>query len=569
MLKKHIFSLQHILFAAFLLWNYDAFSQSDRIPLGNKQYQLLDRLDIKLQNDSVLSFSAIKPYSRKLYTERAEYIDSLDKAGVISDQLSDVDRYNIRSVLMNNAEWTKAFGDSFSVRKPIFNTFFKTPAHLYETYSKDFILIIDPVLNLQMGKSSELDKTLFTNTRGITLRGNIGKKLGFYTYITENQERDPLYVQQYVNKHLGVPNAGYFKFLSGGGYDYFDARGGIDFAASKFINLRFGYDKLFLGNGYRSLMLSDFSNNYLFLQMDVQLRKFAYKSVYAELIAPFSPIPNRDTVRYKNYMAFHHLSLQLAKWLNVGVYENVIYNGRNGIELSYLNPIMFYRAMEMQLGSGNSKATIGIDVKSNLLKTLQLYGNLVIGEFVFKDLKNYGSGSWLNKQALQVGGKYIDVLGVKNLDLQAEVNIIRPFMYAHKDSSTAFTHYNTELAHPLGANFREYIAVLKYQPFNKLYLTGKLMYNYRGLDSAGVNMGGNIFRSYDTRPRDYGFFIGTGVPVKSLLASFSASYELLQNLFIDVSVANRSYNVQGQPKQSELFFSTGVRWNIGKREFEF
>lgn len=562
-------SVRLSLFAVFIFVSGSAFSQSDRIPLGNKQYQLLDRLDIKLQNDSIFSFSTVKPYSRKLYTERVEYIDSLDKAGLISDELSDVDRYNIRSMLMNNAEWTKPFGDAFRVRQPIWNTFFKTPAHLYETYSNDFSLIIDPVLNLQVGKSSEVSKTLYTNTRGITLRGNIGKKLGFYTYITENQERDPLYVDQYVNRRIGIPNAGYFKFLTGGGYDYFDARGGIDFAASKFINFRFGYDKLFLGNGYRSLMLSDFSNNFLYLQMDVQLRKFAYKSVYAELIAPFNPIPNRDTIRYKNYMAFHHLSVQLAKWLNAGVYENVIYNGRDGIELSYLNPVIFYRAIEMQLGSGNSKATVGIDVKSNLFKTLQLYGDLVIGEFLFNDIKHYGRGSWWNKQALQLGGKYIDVLGIKNLDLQAEINLVRPFMYTHNDSATAFTHYNTELAHPLGANFKEYIAVLKYQPLNRLYLTGKLMYYKKGLDSAGVNMGGDIFRSYDTRPRDYGFFIGTGTPVTSLLASFSASYELLQNLFFDVSVANRSYNVQGQPKINELFFSTGVRWNIGKREFEF
>lgn len=563
--------LKKTLLSGFL-WLISAsvlFAQSDRIGLGDKQYRLLERLDIKLQNDSVLSFSAIKPYNRKIYTERVEFLDSLDKAGQLPAELSPVDRYNIRSLLMSNADWTKDHGVSFQTYKPIWHTFFKTPAHLYETYSRDFTLIIDPVLNLQAGKSSEVDKALYTNARGITMRGNIGKKLGFYTYITENQERDPAYVAQYVRKRIGIPNAGYFKFLQGGGYDYFDARGGIDFTASRFINFRFGYDKLFLGNGYRSLLLSDFSNNFLYLQMDVQLRKFAYKSVYAELIAPFNPLPNRDTIRYKNYMAFHHLSVQLARWLNLGLYENVIYNGRNGIELSYFNPVIFYRAVEMQLGSGNSKATVGVDVKSNLLKTLQLYGNLVIGEFVFKDIKNYGSGSWWNKQALQLGGKYIDALGVKNLDLQAEINLVRPFMYAHKDSTTAFTHYNTELAHPLGANFREYIAVVNYQPLNKLYLTGKLLYYKKGLDSAGVNMGGDIFRSYESRPRDYGFFIGTGTPAKSLLASFSASYELLQNLFIDVSLANRSYNVQGQPKMSEFFFSTGLRWNIGKREFEF
>lgn len=563
--------LKNTLLLLFILVEFgnSLLAQSDRIRLGDKQYQLLDRLDIRMGNDSVLSFSTIKPYDRRIYTERVAFIDSLDQAGELPAALTVVDRYNIQSLLMNNSDWTRDEGESFYREKPIWNTFFKTPAHLYETHSKDFTLFIDPVLNLQAGKSSEVERALYTNTRGISLRGNIGKKLGFYTYITDNQEQDPLYVKQYVRRRIGIPNAGYFKFLKDDGYDYFDARGGIDFAASRFINFRFGYDKLFVGNGYRSLLLSDFSNNFLYLQMDVQLKKFAYKTVIAELIAPFMPLPNRDTVRYKNYMAFHHLSIQLAKWLNVGLYENVIYNGRYGVELSYFNPIIFYRAIEMQLGSGNSKATVGLDLKSNLFNTLQLYGNLVVGEFVLKDFKNYGSGSWLNKQAFQLGGKYIDAFGIPNLDLQAEMNVVRPFMYAHKDSSTAFTHYNTELAHPLGANFKEYITLLRYQPLKKLYLTGKLMYYKKGLDSLGVNLGGDIFRSYDSRPRDYGFYIGTGTPVKSMLTSLSASYELLQNLFVDISIANRTYHIEAQPKSKEFIFSAGLRWNIGKREFEF
>lgn len=546
-----------------------AFTQSDRISLGDKQYQLLDRLDIKLQNDSVLSFSTVKPYNRKMYTERMAYLDSLDQAGELPVELSAVDRHNIQSLLMNNSDWTKDRGESFHTRRPIWNTFFKTPAHLYETHSDDFTLIIDPVLNLQAGKSSEVDQALYVNTRGFTMRGNIGRKLGFYTTLTDNQERDPLFVQQYVTRHRGVPNAGYYKVFKGNGYDYIDARGGIDFAASKYINFRFGYDKLFVGNGYRSLLLSDFSNNFLYLQMDVQLRKFSYKSIYAEIIAPFNPVPNRDTIRYKNYMAFHHLSMQLTKWLNIGIYENVVYNGRNGFELSYLNPVIFYRAIEMQLGSGGSKATVGIDFKANFLKSMQLYGQLAISEFVFKEIRNYNRGSWMNKQALQLGAKYIDVAGINNLDLQVEMNLVRPFMYTHNDSNTAFVHYNKELAHPLGANFGEYLAVLKYQPIPRLYLTGKLMYYKQGLDSMGVNMGNNLFRSYLTRPREYGFHIGTGIPAKQLLASFSASYELLQNLYIDLNIAQRNYNVQAQPKRNEFFFTAGVRWNIGKREFDF
>ena len=90
------------------------------------------------------------------------------------------------------------------------------------------------------------------------MRGRIGNKIGFATYLTDNQERDPLYVQQYATERKAVPGQGFYQDFKGNGYDYFDTRGYLTFSASKYIDLTFGYDKNFIGNGYRSLFLSDF-----------------------------------------------------------------------------------------------------------------------------------------------------------------------------------------------------------------------------------------------------------------------------------------------------------------------
>jgi hypothetical protein len=550
----------------FLLYFFPLFlclhaaAQSDYIPLGDKQYSLINRLDIKLQHDSIFSHSAVKPYNRKQITQRVLLLDFLIKAG----QLSAVDKHNIHSLLMSNAEWTPYPIDSFRSRKPILGKFFQTPSHLYESYSKDFVFIVDPVLNLQTGRSSDLDRALYINTRGITARGRIGN-VGFYTYLTDNQERDAQFVQDYVNQHHAVPGAGFYKQFGKDGYDYFDARGGIDFSMGKYVNFRFGYDRLFLGDGYRSLFLSNFSTNYLYLQMDVQLRKFSYKSVYAELVAPFDPSVNRDTLRYKNYMVFHRLGLQVSKWLNIGLYENVLYNGSHGIELSYLNPAIFYRSIESELGSGKSKATVGLDFKSNITSSIQMYGQLFVGEFVIDEILHYGRHSWLNKNAVQLGAKYIDVANIKNLDVQAEVNIIRPYVYQHRDSLNAFAHYNSPLAHPAGANFKELVLIANYQPFAHLRLTGKAIGRRQGLDSAGVNMGGDIFRNYMSRPRDYGFYTGVGIPATTWLFTFNGAYEVRENLFVEGSVSRRDYSLG----QSSSYFTVGLRWNIAPRVFEF
>lgn len=543
------------------------FSQTDNISLGSKYDQLFDRLDIKLKNDSLFGFTKVKPYSREKITRQIEYLDSLDKAGALPVSLSNVDRYTMKHLLMENAEWTNHYRDSFQLGHHPFNAFYRTPAHLFAVNTKELILRVEPVLNLQYGHANDGTGSIYLNTRGALIRGSaFEKKLGFYTYLTDNQERDPRYVRNYVAAHDAVPGEGFYKSFKGDAYDYFDARGGIAFTAAKYLNIQFAYDKLFIGDGYRSLFLSDFSNSYLFLRLSTRLWKLDYEMVIAETI---QSVPQADRqMKPKNYMALHHVSARVAPWLTLGFYENIMEDGKNGLQLSYLNPMIFYRSMEGQLGAAG-KANIGLDLKSNITGSLQLYSQLLINEFHIKEVLQYNRGAWVNKQALQTGLKYIDVLGIKNLDLQLEANWIRPYTYTNFDSVTNLTHYNLPLAHPLGANVQEFIALARYQPFPKLYLSARLNYFKQGLDSAAVNMGSNVFLSYNTRPRDYGIFIGSGIPVKSLTASVNASYEIFEHLFLDVNTTCRNYNIKGQPKSNVFFYTVGLRMNMQRREFVF
>ena len=101
-----------------------------------------------------------------------------------------------------------------------------------------------------------------------------------------------------------------------------------------------------------------------------------------------------------------------------------------------------------------------------MAKRFQLYGQLLLDEFFLKEVRA-GNGWWANKFGVQMGGKYIDVFSVKNLDLQGEMNLVRPFTYSHSDSVSNYTHYNQPLAHPLGANFMEAIGSYRYQPHPK------------------------------------------------------------------------------------------------------
>ncbi len=552
------------------------FSQSDYILVGSREYHVLDRLQMKLRTDSVLNFSDVKPFSRQAVVKRVEYINQLAAEGKIS--LSNADRYNIDLLLKESFEYRSHFAgkDTTMGLKDVFSKKSLTNPAYCGVKRGDFSIFATWHIDYSRGKDDQFQNQLYNNNRTFSIRGNLTKNIGYYSYLFEHQERDPLYVQQFVNKYSAVPGEGFYNLFKGDGYDVFNARGGIMFKAAKGIDVQFAYDKVFMGDGFRSLIMSDFSNNQLFLKINARIWKFNFHQLYSQLVSTHKVIGNYEYP--KKYMAFHQLDFQANKWLNIGAFESVMFGRSNGFELSYLNPIIFYRAIERQEGSPD-KVTIGLNIKANAFKNTQFYSQLILNEFHFEELKRYNKGSFVNKQAIQVGAKAIDVFGIRNLDVQAEMNIVRPFVYSHYDTVGSFTHYNQPLAHPLGANFKEYIGIIKYQPFNKLQLQAKVIYYKQGLDSAGYNFGGNIFRFYsEGRPpisatnltqRTDGFQIGSGIPAKCLLASFAVSYEIIPNLFFDVSTVIRKYAQQGVADFDSKIYNIGLRLNIQKREFDF
>ena len=557
--------LKGCLYALLLLISFSnsVSAQTTYLSQGDKAYILLERLEIKAQSDSILNFSKTRPYSRKGIVSAAELAA---KSVSLNNK---VDVYNLKSFFLNNIEWIPGSQETYKSKKSIGKNFYTTPANLYEVHVKDFDLIVNPVIQLQYSKEKDNDETLFLNSRGVAIRGRIASKIGFAASIIDNQERDPLYVQQRVNKFQGVPGAGYYKNFKGTGYDYFDARGYFTFNAAKYIDIAFGYDRNFIGNGYRSLFLSDFSNNTLFLKLNTRIWKFNYQNLFMELhtAEPRGP----DRLLPKKYGVFHHLDVNINKRLNIGLFEGIIFGRSNRFEFGYLNPVIFYRSIEQQNGSFDNSVA-GIDFKLNALKSFQFYGQFLLDEFNLKQIKK-NDGWWANKWGVQLGAKYIDAFGIKNLDLQVEHNRVRPFTYSHNDSVANYTHYNQPLAHPLGANFSEFIGIACYQPAPRWTLVGKIMYWKQGLDTGSRNFGGNIFlpNRPPYRVGDYGYTIVSGREAKTAFASLLVSYELKENLFIEASGTYRKFDVPANTSVSTktTIISAGIRWNMHRRLFEF
>jgi hypothetical protein len=557
------------------------------VPLDPNTYRLLDRYAIKYGSDSLRDpHTSVRPYTRAAAAHLGERLLTGDSVTYSQGTLSRADRFNAQYLLKDNWMYS-ALGDSLNQsQRPVLTYFYRDQTDLYHVQTKDFTFRLNPVLLLQGGKDGgegSIDGLRYVNTRGIAFEGTVDQRLGFYGFLTDNQEAVPGWVQQRVRRDSDpaapiAPHEGYTKLFktSGSAYDFFTARGGITYAATKHINVQFAHDRNFIGNGYRSLILSDYSSPYFFLKLNTRVWKFNYQNIFAELTARRS-ISGLDSLYPKKYLALHHLSFDVTDNFNIGVFESEVSGGPGrGLELQYLNPVIFYRAIEQQVGSTDN-ALLGLDFKWNIKHRAQLYGQLVLDEFKLSEIRA-GNGWWANKQAFQLGGKLLDVAGVRNLDLQLEYNYIRPFTYQHESQYTNYQHYQQPLAHPMGANISEILGILSYQPLPRLNFVAKAFYSVQGLDaqapSATSNYGSNVLLSYNTRPMEYGYRVGTGDKNRLLHADFTATYQPRLNLFLDATLIARHQNIAqptyyGAVSGNEVYASLAVRWNIAQRLHEF
>ena len=196
-----------------------ATAQSTYLPEGDKGYHFMERLEIKQLVNTDINYSTIKPFNRKYIVQETEYFDSILRATAdspidsknIHPKLTPIDEYNQNSFYMNNAEWVTGSKESFLSKKPFLKSLYVTKTNMFEVNTKDFFLVVNPILQLQVGKESGNDNSIYLNSRGINVRGMISKKVGFYSSITDNQERGPLYFQQRVNDFRAVPGVGFYK----------------------------------------------------------------------------------------------------------------------------------------------------------------------------------------------------------------------------------------------------------------------------------------------------------------------------------------------------------------------
>ncbi len=525
---------------------YPEFYSELNIPLTHQEYNEIEYY----LNQNGNTHTTSKPY---LYNEIKPYVDLNIK----------------RNAILKNK-------DTWAGRK-LFNE------HLFLVKGKNYWFTADAAMDFQIGKdNSDIDFT-YNNTRAFRIQGALGKKFGFSTSFYESQGRFAEYVNKEtrrLNPIIGasavVPGRGKAKGFKEDSFDYPVAEAYLSYTPNEFFNFQFGNGKNFIGDGYRSFFLSDVATAYPFFKVSTQFWKIKYTNLWMWM-DDIRRVSSDDNTNLRKYVAMHHLSWNITDKFNLGLFEAVITNENNynGFDISFFNPIIFYRAVEYSNGGDHSgNVQVGLNMKYRLNDNISIYTQFLIDEMTVSEV--FGGDGYLgNKFAFQLGAKYFNAFKVDNLMLQGEFNWARPYTFSHGTVELNSGHYNQSISHLWGANFWEGIGIARYTK-DRWFANAKLIIGEKGFDFENINSyGGDIYRSYNDYISETGNEVGQGNTTNIFIGDLQVGYVLnpSSNLQLFTGFTFRNFD----PKQdfatttndSTTWFTIGVKSNLFNWYFDF
>lgn len=451
--------------------------------------------------------------------------------------------------------------------------------------SAKYQFYLDPVFNLELGWDAVTKERLTVNSKGITIRGSIGRTLSFVTSVWENQASFLPYLTDWVESNQVVPGQGRvknFEFDNGfyralglkvKGYDFAMANGYVSYSPIKAINFQLGHDKLFIGDGYRSLFLSDATFNYPFLKISTKIWKFQYEHIFTQMQDRHIPVAFESGYK-KKWASFHYLSVGIGKRIQLGLFEGVVFrsdsSGNGNFNWNYFNPVTLFRPIQYAYDGSGNNALVGINLKVIPFNQAAFYGQLAIDNLNFKKLT---SGGHIDQRlGWQLGFKVYDPFGIKKLYARIEYNAVRPYTYSGESTLTSYTHFNQSLAHPLGANFHEVVGILGYR-WKDLHFEYRASYAKVGRDSVGMFYGNDAQFSDLTAVNgsdSYGNKIGQGVKTSLAYQNVKLIYTVnrASRLSLVLGLTHR-YEKTPTSTDQNLYVFFGIRTVLRNLYYDF
>lgn len=327
------------------------------------------------------------------------------------------------------------------------------------------LFAVDPIISASGGFGNTGNGTMVTAVGGIRVQGIISDRFSYSVSYQGGYRKYAGYVNDFIDSNHVQPGLGKGTLTGNNGYTSSQVTANITYNGGEHFLAAAGYGKNFIGDGYRTLILSDNASNNPYIRVQAKVWKLTYNVLFNKYTTPRFSWDN-DIIR--KFSVMHYLGVNFSDKFQMALYDNVnwITNdsfGQRGFDVAYLNPLIFMRPLEYAIGSPDN-AFVGITFKYKFYKKGFLYGQLGLDDInLSKSLEN-DAQHFGNKYGLQLGVWNKDFLGLQNLSWRFEWNTARPYMYGHGFGKTGsnLTHNNQALTNPMNANFHEFISIFNY-----------------------------------------------------------------------------------------------------------
>ena len=448
--------------------------------------------------------------------------------------------------------------------------------HLLQLQQSSFNIFADIIVdeyigpgkrNIPTGPTSKgTSKLTMMNTRGYEAGGNIGNKFYFETAVYENQGRFPGYVDSFIRSKGVVPYQNKYKNVGDGkGFDFTYSSARLIYTPNKYLLFDLGFNNNFIGDGYRSLLLSDYNTVYPYFRTAITAGNFQYSVMWSQYISQ-----SNDAIYAlgfpRKWGQTYLLDWHATKHFNISLFNSVISpnetaDHKKDIGISLASPIMFVHANKSPSGIELNNID-GLNLKYLITPSVNIYAQAM--------LDNWGSAGWEKRYGWQLGVRAGNIFKVDDLNIQAEFNTVRPYSYASDSIVTVYSHNNEPLAHPLGANFKEGIFIADYTYKNWWFRAEAFIAHYGADSSVNVDYGRNIFRPLYLHTLENDVSTGNGLNTKIYYGDLRIAYVLNRksNLRIEAGGVYRKES-NAFKNFTDIYTYIGVRMSFRKLIYDF
>lgn len=454
------------------------------------------------------SFQFYQKFNSDLYSTSSNQHTSL-KPFFVDDSLLIKHYDSLMSVAKSNPKSDFAYQKLFS-------------QHLYDLKWNNSSFYSDVLPEFTIGKSfnqADITSSVFNNTTttniyslGLQLGGTFGHNFSYNIAAFASTQTVPDYISTYIKQTGVIPGLGLSSNGGGNTYNLNYITASFSYTPSQYINIVAGRDKTFIGDGYRSLLLSDYSSPYLFFKLTATLGHLKYMAMWTDMNDPISV--SQYGVQRNKFGVFHYLDWSVSNRLSFGFFENItgFFTDDNGVkrpfDFNYINPLIYMQAINNDSGDPD-KSLLGFTGKYKISNGLTAYGQFALNEFHSVDFFS-SNGSFTNKYAWQLGLRGTNLLSVNNLNFLVETNSAKPYTYSARSEIESYSNNGEPLAHPWGANFRELVVLLNYS-YKRFDYSFESDFGRYGLDINGADFGKNLFQVYTDAARIYGNYTTQGL----------------------------------------------------------